>query len=187
MENATRHDVIMAGVGGKGVLTAGLLLAQAAMDYYHSVMWFPSYQAAMRGGPCECTVILSPVEIASPILTQADSVVIMEPSQFKPFEGRLIPGGLFIAESAGLQKEAITRQDSRLVLVPAVEAALELGETQVSNFVLLGAYLELTGALPQSVVESHLEKRYTGREKSLNLNLAALRRGAHLARTGSQA
>ncbi len=174
----------MAGVGGKGVLTAGLLLAQAAMDYYHSVMWFPSYQAAMRGGPCECTVILSQVEIASPILTQANSVVIMEPSQFKPFEGRLIHGGLFIAESAGLQQEAISRKDARLVLVPAVEAALELGETQISNFVLLGAYLELTGALLQSVVESHLEKRYAGREKSLSLNLAALRRGAHLARTG---
>jgi 2-oxoglutarate ferredoxin oxidoreductase subunit gamma len=111
----------------------------------------------------------------------------MEPSQFKPFEGRLTPGGLFITESAGLQSEGITRQDARLVLVPAVEAALELGETQISNFVLLGAYLELTGALPQSVVENHLEKRYAGRDKSLNLNLAALRRGAHLARTESQA
>jgi 2-oxoglutarate ferredoxin oxidoreductase subunit gamma len=187
MGNTTRHDVLMAGVGGKGVLTAGLLLAQAAMDHYQSVLWFPSYQAAMRGGPCECTVILSQDEIASPILTQAEALVVMEPSQLKPFEGRLAPAGLLIAESAGLQRDAITRHDARLVLVPAVEAALEMGETQVSNFVLLGAYLELVPALPLEIVEAHLERRYAGREKALSLNLAALRRGAHLARSGSQA
>jgi 2-oxoglutarate ferredoxin oxidoreductase subunit gamma len=187
MGNATRYDVLMAGVGGKGVLTAGLLLAQAAMEHYQSVLWFPSYQAAMRGGPCACTVIISQDEIASPILTQTQALVVMEPSQLKPFEGRLAPGGWLIAESAGLPQDAITRKDTHLALVPAVEAALELGETQASNFVLLGAYLELTNALPMEVVEAHMEKRYGGREKALSLNLAALQRGAHLARSRSQA
>lgn len=187
MPDAVRYDVLMAGVGGKGVLTAGLLLAQAAMDHYKNVLWFPSYQAAMRGGPCECTVILSQEEIASPVLTQAQALVVMEPSQLKPFEGRVVPGGLLIAESAGLPQGAVSRQDVAVALVPAVQAALELGETQASNFVLLGAYLELSGALSLEVVKAHLEKRYGGREKTLSLNLAALRRGVQLARSGGKA
>jgi len=99
---ASRHDVIMTGVGGKGVLTAGLLLAQAGMARYRNVLWFPSYQAAMRGGPSECTVILSDEDIASPILTQAQALVVMDSSQLRAFEGRVKPGGILITESAGL-------------------------------------------------------------------------------------
>ena len=159
MAEVSRHEVLMTGVGGKGVLTAGLLLAQAAMEHYSHVVWFPSYQAAMRGGPCECTVIISQEEIASPVLTQAGCLVVMEPSQLRPFEKRLLPGGLLIAEAAGLDPQAITRRDVRSVLIPAVQTAVELGHPQASNFVLLGAYLVLSGALPVAAVAEVMQRR----------------------------
>jgi len=132
---AERHEVLMTGVGGKGVLTAGQLLAQAGMSRYKYVLWFPSYQAAMRGGPCECTVVLSEEEIASPILSQAQSLVVMEPSQLKPFEHRVYPGGLLLIEEAGFSGEC--RSDVNLVVVPAVETAVRLGNPQVANLILL--------------------------------------------------
>ena len=83
-----RHDVIMGGIGGRGVLMAGLLLARAAMGQYENVVWFPSYASAMRGGPCECTVILSSDRIASPLLTQTGTVVIIDASQLNTFGNR---------------------------------------------------------------------------------------------------
>ncbi|MFQ5827514.1 MAG: 2-oxoacid:acceptor oxidoreductase family protein [Dehalococcoidia bacterium] len=178
-QDAPRHDVIMTGVGGKGVLTAGLLLAQAGMARYRNVLWFPSYQAAMRGGPSECTVILSDEDIASPILTQAQALVVMDPSQLQAFEGRVKPGGILITESAGL-KEAISRKDVQTFTIPAVEAALGLGEIQTSNLFLLGAYLALTGAIPPELGEGELEKRFSSREKALRLNKQALRQGMSL-------
>ena len=60
----SRFEVIMAGIGGQGVLTAGQLLAEAAMADYRHVTWLPSYRAAVRGGASECTVIFSREEIA---------------------------------------------------------------------------------------------------------------------------
>ncbi len=178
-QGAPRHDVIMTGVGGKGVLTAGLLLAQAGMARYRNVVWFPSYQAAMRGGPSECTVILSDDDIASPILTQADALVVMDASQLKTFESRLKPGGILITESADLG-DKISRKDVQTVTIPAVEKALGLGEIQTSNLFLLGAYLALTGAVPTELIEGELEKKFSGKEKALRLNKQALHHGMSL-------
>lgn len=177
--SARRFEVLMTGVGGKGVLTAGQLLAQAGMAQYRHVLWFPSYQAAMRGGPCECTVVLSDEEIASPILTETQSLVVMEPSQLKPFEHRLIPGGLLLVEEAGFSGEC--RRDVRLAVVPAVATAVRLGNPQAANLVLLGAYLELTQAIPLELVEKELERRFRGQEGALKLNREAFYLGAELA------
>ena len=173
----TRYDVLMTGVGGKGVLSAGLLLAQAGMNQYQNVLWFPSYQAAMRGGPSECTVVLSQEEIPSPILSSAQAVVVMEPSQFKDFQTRVISGGLLLAEEAGLPRE-LARKDVKLVTVPAVGMGLKLGDTQVSNYVLLGAYIQLTRAITLELAVKEIEKRFAGREKTQKLNITALKQGA---------
>jgi 2-oxoglutarate ferredoxin oxidoreductase subunit gamma len=172
---AERHDVIMTGIGGKGVLTAGLLLAQAGMGLYKNVLWFPSYQAAMRGGPCECTIILSDEEIASPILSQAQALIVMEPSQLKPFEHRVQPKGLLLIEKAGLS-EGVERGDVKVIPIPAVEMALQSGDSQVANLIFVGAYIGLTGVIPLEMVERELEDRFKG--KALTINKRALRQGA---------
>lgn len=174
-----RYDVIMTGVGGKGVLTAGLLLAQVGMNQYKNVLWFPSYQAAMRGGPCECTVVLSDDDIASPILSQTQSLIVMDVTQLRSFQDRVRPAGLLLIEKAGL-KEKVSRSDVRVVEVPAVELALNMGDSQASNLILLGAYIQLTGAIPLSLMEKELEKRFAGKEKALAVNKKALNEGARL-------
>lgn len=175
-----RYDVIMTGVGGKGVLTAGLLLAQVGMNQYKNVLWFPSYQAAMRGGPCECTVVLSDDDIASPILSQTQTLIVMDATQLKDFQDRVKPGGLLLTEKAG-HKEKIGRSDVKVVQIPAVELAINMGDGQASNLILLGAYIQLTGAISLSVMEKELEKRFATKQKALALNKKALNEGARLA------
>ncbi|MDP6560919.1 MAG: hypothetical protein QF619_12515, partial [Candidatus Binatia bacterium] len=56
---ATTHHVIFAGIGGRGVLSAGRILSEAAVDYYPHILWLPTLTTAMRGEPCECTLVLS--------------------------------------------------------------------------------------------------------------------------------
>jgi len=182
-ERTTRHEVIMAGVGGRGVLMAGLLLAQAGMAEYDNVLWFPSYAGAMRGGPCECTVILSNDGIASPILPQAEAVIVMEISQVKRFENRIRPGGIAVVESTGLT-EKMERDDIAVSYVPGIEKAVALGNAQVANLLLLGAYLEKTRVIDPEAIDGVLEKRLAGRgrEQLLALNKQALRDGMRVAR-----
>lgn len=172
-----RHDVIMTGVGGRGVLTAGLLLAQAALPQFKHILWFPSYQAAMRGGPCECSVILSDERVFSPILSRTQALVVIDSSQFKDFISRVLPGGVIITETEGLHENSIP-PDIKLYKVPAMAMAVKQGDIQGSNFILLGAYVEASGAIPLTMIEQELQKKFGSKQKVLEANINALKEGA---------
>ena len=175
-----RHDVIMGGIGGRGVLMAGLLLARAAIGQYENVVWFPSYASAMRGGPCECTVILSSDRIASPLLTQTGTVVIIDASQLNSFEDRVQPGGFISTESTGAP-ERISREDVKFIRISGVENAVAIGSAQAANLVLLGAYIEFTRAVAPELIEEEMKQSGGGVAKALALNHEAFRCGLSLA------
>lgn len=168
----------MAGLGGKGVLLAGQLLAQAGMEHYPSVTWSPTYYTLMRSGPSECTVVLSSRTIASPLVSRAGCVIIFEPSQLQDFLVRVRPGGTLLAESAELPP--VERDDIRTVKVPATEMAVGLGSALSANFILLGAYLGLTGALPPELIEAQIDQRFPPENRMRELNRHAFREGLDL-------
>ena len=66
------QSVVVSGFGGQGALFAGQLLTYAAMDSGYHVTWIPSYGPEMRGGVARCTVIISDMEIGSPIVRNPD-------------------------------------------------------------------------------------------------------------------
>jgi len=179
MNSISRHEVIMTGIGGKGVLLAGQLLAGAGMEQYQYAMWTPTYFAAMRSGPCECTVVLSDCEVASPVLSMAGVVMVFEGSQLAAFERRVKPGGLLIVESAGMPQPC--RNDHKLLKVPATEIAVGMGDSRASNMVLLGAYLSATSCVSPGLVEEELKKKFGGNIDAFSLNREALRKGLSLA------
>ena len=174
-----KDEIIMAGVGGKGVLMAGKLLAQAAMSQDRQVVWLPSYSAAKRGGPCDCSIIISEDRIASPVISQADAVIIMDSSQLEFFEGRVRPGGILITESAGLKRDMV-RDDITALTVPAVQEAVALGDSRVANLILLGIYIEVAKPITRDSVEIELSTMFEGKETLLALNREAFQKGLKL-------
>ena len=178
-----RGEVIMTGLGGGGILTSGTLLAEAATTKYKNVTWFPSYAISKRGGLVECTVIFSNDEVASPLLSQADGVIVAEAAQFKDFENRVRPGGTMIVESAGLKTKA-ERKDIKVIEVPAIETAIGIGGTsQGGNLVLLGALIEATEIIPHQLITQELEKSFAGKEKALKNNIRAFEEGRNIVKS----
>ena len=175
----SKAEVIMAGLGGMGVLVAGRLLAWGALPRYKHISWMPTYGEARRGGLSECTVILSDQEIASPILDQAQTVMLWDSSQVKAFESRVRPGGLMIVESAGLQNKP-ERQDFRLLPVSGLEIAMGLGGVVINNMILLGVYTQVVGPLSAQLIEEELDRRYGDKEAMLKRNKEAFRKGIEL-------
>ena len=57
-------QVLIAGFGGQGILSAGKFLAYAGLLQGRNVSWLPSYGPEMRGGTANCSVILSDIRIA---------------------------------------------------------------------------------------------------------------------------
>ena len=179
-----RNEVLMAGIGGMGVLVSGQVLLEAAFQRYEHVSYVSSYGFARRGGLCECTVIVSDEKIASPLLDQAQVVILLDSSQFPSFEHRVRPGGIIFADKAGLTAER-RREDYTLYELPCLEIATSMGSILGKNLIMLGAYTSITGAIPTELVERELQRRYQDKEKVLTQNLDAFRRGVELGKSAA--
>lgn len=171
---------IMAGFGGQGVVLMGTLLSYAAMIEGKHTTFFPSYGAEMRGGTANCSVVVSDKEIASPVVTQPDCMVVMNVASFDRFEGQVSPGGMLFVNSSLVEKTT-SRKDIEEVRVPANEVAEELGSSRAANMVMLGAVIGKTGVVRvESAIES-LPKVLSERAMVfLDLNKKALIRGFEL-------
>ena len=83
-------DIIMAGFGGQGVLTAGKILIDVAAREGKNVSWTSSYGAEMRGGTASCSVVISDEEIGSPYPTKLDILLAMNEPSYDKFIGCLL-------------------------------------------------------------------------------------------------
>lgn len=171
---------IFAGFGGQGVMLMGQLLAYSGMYEGKEVSWFPSYGPEMRGGTANCSVVVSDEPVGSPVLNDADMVVIMNRPSLDKFEPMVKPGGLLFYNSS-LIDVTPKRTDIKVIAVPANEIAAELGNDRVANMVVMGAILKQTGIVDIETVMSVLQKTMTGRKQALlPLNRQALEKGMEL-------
>jgi 2-oxoglutarate ferredoxin oxidoreductase subunit gamma len=184
MENNTveRKEVILAGIGGGGILTAGLLLGRVASAYYKNVICFPTYDISKRGGRIECTVIFSNEEIASPIVDQVSNVVVADPKQIPDYEGRVCHGGTLFVESSGFSGE-IKRDDITIIKVPAIKTSIDIsGDSRSAINVFLGILTSSKNILSTDSIEQELQNTFSGKENILKINLEAFRQGVSLSR-----
>jgi 2-oxoglutarate ferredoxin oxidoreductase subunit gamma len=173
-----RFELVMAGLGGQGVLLATQILIRAGMQEYPNVSWFPSYATLVRGGDCEGTAILADEPIHSPLIYSPDAMVIMSMYALETFIDRIAPGSLLILD-ASLISQTPDRDDVELVQVPATQQAADLGSSLAANLILLGVYLRKTGALGIDAIEAELTRTMVqeNKEAFLSTNIAALKWG----------
>ena len=86
-------DIILAGFGGQGILTAGKLLIEIAAQQGKNVSWISTYGAEMRGGTASCSVVISDEEIGSPYPTQIDILIAMNEPSYIKFVSNVRDGG----------------------------------------------------------------------------------------------
>ena len=171
-------EMICAGFGGQGVLTTGLILAEAGMKLGMNVLWYPSYGSEMRGGTANCSVVLSDLLVGSPVVNRPTELIAMNGPSLKRFEPRCRPGALVLVNSSQAL-EKVTRDDLRAFYIPSMEEAARLGNIKVANMIMLGAYIRATGALRIETLEKMLAHIFTGPKAHLvELNIKALQTGA---------
>lgn len=172
------QGVLIAGFGGQGVVSAGILLTYAGMLEKKHVTFFPSYGAEMRGGTANCSVVVSTEEVASPVVTFPDTLIVMNEPSLTFFEPQLKSGGLLILNSS-LVNSKPTRSDVTILSIPANNIAEKAGTLKSANMVALGAFCQKTGAVSIDAVIKALPKVYSKlKEEALQKNIAALKMGA---------
>jgi len=177
------RSIIIAGFGGQGVILAGKILAQAAMDHGLDVTWLPSYGPEMRGGTANCTVVLSDKPVGSPIVDEATALIAMNLPSLDKFEDSLASGGTVVVNRSLIDGQ-VNRTDVTASYVNMNEIARDdVGNPRAINMVALGAYVKASGALPLQVVKDAMahSMRESGKDKFIDMNEKALEAGYNAA------
>jgi 2-oxoglutarate ferredoxin oxidoreductase subunit gamma len=178
-------EIIMAGFGGQGVLLIGKLLAYAGLDAGREVTWMPAYGPEMRGGTCNCTVVLSDRPIGSPISRHPHALIALNLPSLDKFESTVRPKGVIVVNTS-LINRLPARPDVVTVAVPANEIAVEAGTAKAANMVALGALIGATGLADVEMVKAVIEKTFASKPKIVAANVAALSRGVEIGRSAAK-
>ena len=176
-----QNDVILAGFGGQGILLIGKMLAYAGMQEGKEVSWLPSYGPEMRGGTCNCTVVISDKPVGSPVIQRPGAVLAMNLPSLEKFEGDVRPGGFLLINTSLIERRS-ERDDIKVIEVPANAIAQDLGNPRGANMVALGAYVGATGAVTVKQVEAVVRQTFAAKPSVIDVNLEALNEGYDLGR-----
>jgi 2-oxoglutarate ferredoxin oxidoreductase subunit gamma len=166
-----------AGFGGQGIISLGQIWVYFAMREGKNVTFFPFYGAEKRGGIARAGVIVSDEEIASPLVTVPDSVLVMNNDSLPLCEGILKSGGLMLINSTWV-REHPKRKDINVKTVEASGLADKMGQVRFANMVALGALARLTGALALTDTEAILKKFFPAdKHKFVPMNAEAIHAG----------
>ena len=168
---APTFNVKMAGFGGQGVLSMGVILARAACAAGKFVSWYPSYGPEQRGGTANCGVVISGRPVGTPMVTEADVLVAMNRPSLEKFAGEVKPGGWLLYDAA--IGEFPAPAGVRALAVPALELAKEGGTPRASNVAMVGVLAALGGfGLPDAAYREAIAANFSGKEKAAAQNEA---------------
>jgi 2-oxoglutarate ferredoxin oxidoreductase subunit gamma len=171
-----QRDVIMAGFGGQGILLIGKMLAYAGMRAGSEVSWLPSYGPEMRGGTCNCTVVISDKPVGSPVIRSPRAVLAMNLPSLEKFEANIRSGGLLLINTSLIDRPA-SRDDLVVIGVPANQIATDLGSPRSANMVALGAYIGATDVVEVDQVIDVIRETFAAKPAVIDVNIEALRKG----------
>ncbi|HZW48733.1 MAG TPA: 2-oxoacid:acceptor oxidoreductase family protein [Bacillota bacterium] len=172
------YEIIIAGFGGQGVMLMGQLMTEAGLQENKQVTWLPSYGPEMRGGTANCSVVISDEEIGSPIVLNPSAAIVMNIQAFEKFAPLVKAGGMLFINSS-LIEQVSPRSDITQYRIPANDLAAKIGNTRVSNMVMLGAFLGATGAVTQSsILTAMSHKLPPHRQNLIPVNKQGLEAGA---------
>lgn len=171
------HQILLAGFGGQGILFSGKFLAYDGLIEDRQVSWLPSYGPEMRGGTCNCSVILSDTQIGSPIVSNPDILIAMNLPSLDKFENEAVAGAKIFVDSSLIDRKVI-REDVEAYYIPATKMASDEGLSGLANMIMIGYMIKKAGVMPYDNVEKVMAKVVPAKKQDkLALNIKAVELG----------
>ncbi|MDD3954417.1 MAG: indolepyruvate oxidoreductase subunit beta [Lentisphaeria bacterium] len=191
-----KSDIVLAGVGGQGILTIAAIIGQAAVSQGIQVKQSEVHGMAQRGGSVVAHLRLSSAPVKSDLIELGTAHVVlgMEPMEALRQLPYLSAKGVLLANTTPIRNigdypelELILgelRKFPRTAVMDADEMAKTAGSPRAANMVLLGAisnFLELPAGLltdairkmfarkGEEIVQANLKAFDAGRTLTANL------------------
>ena len=170
-------NILIAGFGGQGVLFTGKFIANAALLEDKQLSWLPSYGPEMRGGTCNCSVIVSDEPVGSPIVTEPDILIAMNRPSLDKFESTVVPGGEIYVDSSLVDRK-VERTDVIVHYIPATRLSTEKGFDGIANMIILGSVVHHSKIVDEANIPAAMGKVVSAKHKNLyDFNLKAMELG----------
>jgi 2-oxoglutarate ferredoxin oxidoreductase subunit gamma len=168
----------LAGFGGQGVILAGLLLGQAAVNDGFFAAGSNSYGAQARGSACKAEVVISRLPIDYPHVELADLFVAMSQGGYDAFHGRVTEAGEIFYDSGLVSGVKGDRREQGFDVTAA--SMKELKNKQAANVIWVGIVAGATGWFSEEGLERAVRRHVP--DRFFELNLRALKQGLSLGR-----
>ena len=170
-----RCRLVFSGSGGQGVITAAIILAEAAVMHENlTAVQSQSYGPEARGGATRSDVIISDTDIHFPKVNQPNILVCLTQEAYNKFYAIIRPGGTLITDTRNV--ETFKKVDAVQWELPLYRTVMDkIGKPIVLNICMLGSVLGLTQLVGPESIMKVLESRI--RPEFLDINRQALELG----------
>ena len=190
-----KQDIILAGVGGQGILSIATVVGSAALEQGLHLKQAEVHGMSQRGGDVQSNLRLSSDPIYSDLIPRgaADLIVSLEPLEALRYIPYLAPEGWIITNTVPFENipdyppmDQVMGALNKLPRVIAIDVdaiAKEVGSPRSANMVLLGATASVLGILDPDKLRDGI-RRIFGRkgEEIVEANIKAFDAGFASAR-----
>jgi 2-oxoglutarate ferredoxin oxidoreductase subunit gamma len=173
----------LGGFGGQGIISAGMIIGQAAAIYDGlEVSFTQSYGPEARGGAAGSQIVVSSEAIHHPHIIRPTHGIIMSQGAYAKYNALLAPGGTLLIDDGLVTLPGDHRQDIATFGLPATHIAEELGNNRAANTVMLGFWTATGGivskdamrqavreSVPPKTIDVNLEAFDVGHERGLEI------------------
>lgn len=174
-----RCRLVFSGSGGQGVITAAIILAEAAVLHENlTAVQTQAYGAAARGGATRSDVIIADQYINYPKVMQPNVLICLTQEAYNKFSSIIRPGGLLITDSryVKIQRKVDAVQKELPIYTSVME---KIGKPIVFNVCMLGALIRATELVKPESIMTVLKTRIPS--GFIDMNAKALELGMKLA------
>ncbi len=176
----SRSEIRIAGAGGQGVVTAGRILAEAAILCGNEATHSQVYGPQSRGGASRSDVVIATEEIGFPLADDIGLLVVLSVEAYSRYQPELGKHGRMIVDDAcappATTGESLGMNTSRFAVVEQSRSIS--GGQLASGVVALGVLQALSGVVEAEALREAVATRVPARHKEMNLR--ALEAGMQL-------
>ena len=174
-----KKELLFSGIGGQGVITLGETLCDAAIKAGYNVTFVPFYGQEKRGGRTMCNIVISD-GIESPIISEADVMLIFDERSLGDYQDLVSPDGTLIINSSMVSLEADVPAGVTVRRIPFNDIAVQAGNPKTANVVALGYVAKLLPEVPYDLIREFVEKSFEAKPQLIPINVKALSMGYEL-------
>lgn len=171
------YKVRIAGSGGQGVITAGIILANAFFLEKYYVLQTQTYGAAVRGSAAACDVLLSRKEIFEFNMDEFNHLIIMNKPSLEAYGEKLKEQGILILFQSLWNENKHLSENKKydIKIIDDKFILSKLRKTMPLSLSMIGAFVRITQGISLETLENAIKRNFS--EKHHELNIKAIKLG----------